>query len=583
MSMVAPQAPKGETVHSRILQLGLVAALGSVAAPGGLQASSHSEAPITVRDRLADDTDLYAYVAPDAANSVTIIGNWIPLLEATSGPNFANFSEEVMYYINIDNVGDCLDHIRYQFRFRTTIASPNTFLHNTGVVTSFDDPDLNVRQLYTLTRYDNGAPTVLLTDAPVAPNFAGPVSMPDYNSLAQSVVQTLPDGTKIFVGPRDDAFFIDLEGIFDLLAIRKLPGNKGKGVDDVAGYNCMTIAIQVPMTRLTSDAQAPNASNSVIGIYDSSERFATRTLNADGSVTLSGPERQVSRLGHPLVNEVVIPLRDKDNFCRTKPTGDGVFAGYVVDPEVARLLGALYGIASPPPPRNDLVTVFLTGISGLNKPANPSQVACEMLRLNMAVRPSDNPNRFGAIAGDNAGFPNGRRLFDDILDIALRVVAGGTALTPAFDRAPNNQLGDGVDANDRPFLPYFPYIAPPHDPSRHNHHLEQHGVSARSSRGNSKSEPAGDAGSALLRFDGTHPAPVSRLAFAVLAPGRVTLKLFDARGRLVRTLVDQDAAVGTFSATWDGFDDHGVKAAPGVYFARYESAGQKADKKVVLQ
>ncbi len=561
-------------------------------------ASSHSEAPGTSKDRLADDTDLYAWVARDAANAVTFVGNWIPLIEPNSGPNFAGFDDEVSYYINIDNVGDALDHIQYQFKFKTTRQNGNTFLYNTGVVSSLNDPDLNVRQTYTITRYDNGVPTVLASDVPVAPYFVGPVSMPDYSSLAKAAVRTLPDGSKVFVGPRDDPFYVDLAAIFDLLTIRKPPGNRGRGVDGLGGFNVMTIALQVPMTRLTMDGQAPNATNSVIGIYDSAERPGTRTLNGDGTVSTSGNEVQVSRLGMPLVNEVVIPLKDKDKFNATEPTGDGAFLPYVLNPELAGLLTALYGIQTPPAPRNDLVAVFLTGIPGLNKPANPNQVACEMLRLNMAVAPAPRANRLGILAGDNAGFPNGRRLGDDVVDIAERVVAGATPFTPNFNKAPNNSLGDGVDANDRPFLPYFPYVAPPHNPFDHDHHDIQNGRSFphrhhleyggdeegdESAQAVRADESATIEKSMSLAIAGANPASESTLRFEIVKTGRVSLRIFDVAGRTIRTLVDQDAAPGSFVARWDGRHDDGSRAGAGVYFVRLSSAGQTTERKVVLQ
>src|SRR5437867_1978373 len=441
----------------------LVALALALAMPAKARASSHSEAPGTAKDRLADDTDLYAFVAPDAADKVTIVGDWIPLLEPNGGPNFYTFDDDVEYYISIDNAGDCLDHIGYQFKFKTTRRNPATFLYNTGVVTSLDDPDLNVRQTYTLTRFDDGSPTVLVRDGVVAPNNVGPASMPSYNDLAQAAVKTLPDGTKIFVGPRDDPFFVDLGAVFDLLTIRRVPGNTGGGVDGVGGFNVMTIAIQVPMARLTKDGSAPNERNSVVGIYDSAERSKVRVLKEDGTVLNIGPDIQVSRLGMPLVNEVVIPLAAKDKFNHTKPTGDAAFLSYVTDPELPKLFNLLYGLPIPTTPRNDLVTVFLTGIPGVNKPANARQVPCEMLRLNMAIAPNTtNPNRLGVIAGDAAGFPNGRRLSDDVVDVEERAAAGGYVLTPGFNTAPANGLGDGVEENDLPFLPYFPYVAPPH-------------------------------------------------------------------------------------------------------------------------
>ncbi len=593
-----------------VLAAALFAALGGASA----HASSHSEAPGTSKDRLADDTDLYAWVAPDAPDAVTFVGNWAPLLEPNGGPNFYGFDDDARYYINVDNVGDARDHIRYEFAFRTVRTNGGTFLYNTGPVTSLDDPDLNVRQFCTITRWDNGAPTVLATDVAVAPNNVGPVSMPDYGSLAAAAVRNLPDGSRVFIGPRDDPFFVDLAAIFDLLTIRKVPGNRGRGVDGLGGFNVLSVVLQVPKTRLTSDGLAPNANNGVIGIYDSVERFATRTINGDGTTSASGPEVQVSRLGMPLVNEVVIALGDKDRFNATKPTGDGAFLPYVTDPELARLFTAIYGIATPPAPRNDLVTVFLTGIPGLNKPANPAQVPCEMLRLNMTIPPAAKPSRFGILAGDVAGFPNGRRLFDDVVDIAERVVAGATPFTPAFNVPLNSQLGDGVDFNDRPFLSRFPYVAPPHGPFRHEHHPEQRGHrrpwesqagapgyddpsnddSAQKlgvsldDESESLEATGGDATTTApltggLRFAGANPASASRLEFTVPRAGRAKLVVMDVQGRVVRNLFDQDAAVGTFSARWDGLTDEGVRANRGIYFAQLSTSGQTFQKKIVLE
>ena len=551
-------------------------------------ASSHSEAPGTSKDRLADDTDLYAWVTSDASNAVTIVGNWVPLIEPNSGPNFASFDDEVMYYINIDNVGDAQDNIRYEFTFKTTRANPNTFLYNTGVVTSFDDPDLNVRQTWSLNRIDHTGEHTLATDRPVAPNYVGPKSMPDYNRLAQSTIATLNDGTKIFVGPRDDPFFVDLGAVFDLLTIRKVPGDKGKGVDGVGGFDVMSIVLQIPKRLLTSDGKEPTATTGVIGIYDSAERFATRTINADGSIGLGGPEVQVSRLGNPLVNEVVIPLKDKDKFNHNKPTGDGAFLGYVTDPELPKLFNLIYGLPIPTTPRNDLVAVFLTGITGLNKPANPNQVPCEMLRLNMTIPPADHPKRLGVLEGDIAGFPNGRRLTDDVVDIEERAAAGGYVLTPDFNHDPANDLGDGVDANDVPLLPYFPYVAPPHSPFLHSHHPEQNGNAPRSDhdRDRDHGRPGfSRAGGPKLGLGGRNPGRSSSvLQFTLDRQAHVTLMVYDVQGRAVRTLVDQDAAEGTFRAQWDGRSDDGGDAGKGVFFARLTADGALvASRKVVIE
>ena len=579
-------------------------ALAAVLLPAAAFASSHSEAPGTAKDRFADDTDLYAWVAADAADKVTIVGNWAPMLEPNGGPNFYAFDDEVTYYINVDNVGDAQDHIRYAFQFRTERRNPNTFLYNTGPVNSISDPNLNVRQFCTVTRIENGTATVLATDVQVAPNFVGPVSMKNYGALAQQAVRTLPDGSKLFIGPRDDPFFVDLGAIFDLLTIRKPPGNRGRGVDGLVGFDVLTIAIQVPMTSLTSDHKAPNASNGVIGIYDSAERLATRTINGDGTVSTSGERKQVSRLGMPLVNEVVIPLGQKDLFNASKPSGDGQFLGSVINPELAGLLTALYGIKTPPAPRNDLVAVFLTGIPGLNKPANPAQAACEMLRLNMTIAPAKLPSRFGLLGGDVAGFPNGRRLGDDVVDIAERVVAGATPFTPEFNVAPNKQLGDGVNFNDVPFLPYFPYVALPHNPLDRFHHI-RHGridprfdvesddrdeadVASNSSEEVSTTDEAeavtgGNEPQPGIRVLGANPSRTSRLEFTLGKATHAAVKVFDAQGRMVRTLLDQDAAAGTFSAQWNGQTDAGTAAGPGIYFVRMATGERTYEKKVVLQ
>jgi len=570
--------------------LAMLAAAALVPAPAF--ASSHSEAPGTTKDRLADDTDLYAWVAADAPDAVTIVGNWVPLIEPNSGPNFAGFDDNAHYYINVDNAGDSKKHLRFEFTFNTTRQNPNTFLYNTGVVSSLNDPDLNVRQSWTLTRVDVDAHSeTVIGTGQVAPYFVGPVSMPDYASLAQSAIQTLGDGTKVFVGPRDDPFFVDLAAVFDLLSIRKLPGNKGKGVDGVGGFNVMSVVLQIPKQRLTKDGTAPDPAraNNVVGIWDTAERLKNQVINGDGTITVSGPEQQVSRLGMPLVNEIVIPLGKKDLFNATEPENDVAnFGAFVVDPEPARLLHALFGINVPPAPRNDLVAVFATGVPGLNQPANVAPG--EMLRLNMSIPPASKPSRFGVLAGDVAGFPNGRRLADDVVDIELRVVAG--VLVTGFNVAPNNQLGDGVDANDKPYLPYFPYVAPPQNPRDHDHHERTDGRHradddddlAAGGGADAASLAAATAGTAALSLSSANPGRGAVLQYTLPADSRVSLDIFDAQGRVVRTLVHQDAAAGTFRATWDGLDDSGQSLARGLFFARLTAGGKTVEtRKLVLE
>ena len=338
-------------------------------------------------------------------------------------------------------------------------------------------------------------------------------------------------------------------------------------------------------------APDPSRANNVIGIWDTAERLRNQTINGDGTISVSGPEQQVSRLGMPLVNEIVIPLAKKDLFNASEPANDVAnFGAFVVDPEPARLLTALFGIHVPPAPRNDLVTVFATGVPGLNQPANVSPG--EMLRLNMSIPPAKKPNRLGVLAGDVAGFPNGRRLADDVVDIELRVVAG--VLVPGFDVAPNNQLGDGVDANDKPFLPYFPYVAPPQDPRDHEHHETAHRRSLGGdddddlTSGSPGADPASleaAAGSGpALSVSSENPGRGAVLQYTLPTNGRVSLAIFDAQGRVVRSLLNQDAAAGTFRATWDGLGDHGEAVARGLFFARLTADGKVVDtKKLVVR
>jgi hypothetical protein len=427
------------------------------------QASSHREAPLIAMDPTADNTDLYAFVSPDEPDTVTLISNFIPFQDPDGGPNFYPFDPNVLYEIHIDNNGDAVEDITYQWRFTTEVRNPATFLYNTGVVTTLDDADLNVRQFYRLTRVDGprrtGTVTELSARLPVPPPNIGPRSTPNYGAIG-GAIQQLSGNVRAFAGQRDEGFYLDL-GIFDLLGI-------GSGQIDPSthGFNVSSLAIQVPKSALARGGTTPtNATDpaAIIGVWSTASRFATRTLTP-GAQTHSGAMVQVSRLGNPLVNEVVIDLARKDAFNSLEPTGDAVALDRVTDPEVPKLLKAIFNVDSPPAPRNDLVTIFLTGIPGANQPANVR--AAEMLRLNMAVPPSPSPSNLGVLGGDLAGFPNGRRVGDDVLDIALRAMAGATPLTPAFNRSPNNSLTDGVNSNDLPYLPSFPYLAIPHAGNR---------------------------------------------------------------------------------------------------------------------
>ena len=424
-------------------------------------ASSHREAPLISQDPLADNTDVYAFVSPANQDKVTMIATFIPLEAPYGGPNFYKFDDNVLYEIKVDNDGDAREDVTFQFRFKTSVRNPNTFLYNTGPITSLDSPDWNVRQTYSVTRVEGSLlrrSTVLASNVPTPPVNIGVRSTPNYEALATAAIKQLPDGVQVFAGQRDDPFFVDLN-VFDLLGVP--PGDTNNS-DSLAGYNVHAIAIEVPIGMLTANGARPNSPNdpnAVIGIWSTASRPST-TVRKDGGEKSQGTMVQVSRLGQPLVNEVVIPRGAKDLFNSLEPTEDAAALPFVLDPEVPKLLSLVFGVQSPPSPREDLVTIFLKGIPGINQPAGvrPS----EMLRLNTAIPPSLAPNPFGVLGGDLAGFPNGRRLTDDVVDIALRAMAGATPLTPSFIVSPNNILGDNVAGNDKPFLTSFPFLATPH-------------------------------------------------------------------------------------------------------------------------
>jgi hypothetical protein len=442
-----------------LLGAGALATLAML--PG--QASSHREAPLIAQDPMADNTDLYAFVDPNEPTLVTLIANVIPFQDPDGGPNFYPFDPNVTYEIHVDNNADAVEDITFQWKFTTEVRNAATFLYNTGPVTTIDDPDLNVRQFYSLTRIDGprrtGRRTLLAGRLPVPPPNIGPRSTPSYGALAGGI-QQLPGDMRAFAGQRDEGFYVDL-AIFDLLGV-----GSGEVEDSTAGFNVSAIALQVPMRDLTRTGTmpaGPSDPNGIIGVWTTTSRPAVATRSA-GKIDYTGELVQISRLGNPLVNEAVIDLARKDVFNAITPTSDAAALDRVLDPEVPKLLNLIYGVQSPPAPRNDLVTIFLTGIPGLNQPQGV--VASEQLRLNMGIPPSRQPDPMGVLRGDLAGFPNGRRVGDDVTDIVLQAAAGATPLTPGFNIAPNNQIGDGVGRNDVPYLATFPYLGIPHAGNR---------------------------------------------------------------------------------------------------------------------
>jgi len=480
-------------------------------------ASSHREAPLISQDPLADNTDVYAFVSPDRPDTATIIANYIPLEEPASGPGFFNFDPNALYSIYVDNTGDGQPDVTFDFQFKTTIANPNTFLTHLGtagpgggdaVISSLKDPDFNVKQTYTVTMTRKSSET-LASDLIVPPYNIGPGATPNYASLAANAVYSLPGGIQVFAGPRDDPFFVDLGAVFDRLELRPL-GLFGdpRGRDSLAGFNVHSICLQVPLSMLTSDGQRPTnptGRTAVVGIWAASSRPMISILRDDGSKDASGRMVQVSRLGNPLVNELFSPLSKRDRWNATYPADDIQYRqNQVVTPEVPALVDLLYGTNTPssgavvralkPFPttnRTDLELILYRGIP-VNNITGPNFTTviggdlkwtayADELRLNLAIPPNvmgslpdmNNPGnrRLGLLGGDAAGFPNGRRLFDDTVDIFLRAGAGGTPFTkllfPAFSGAndpnvaPNNALTDGVDRNPEGFLPTFPYLQTP--------------------------------------------------------------------------------------------------------------------------
>jgi Domain of unknown function (DUF4331) len=494
-------------------RLAIVAALLAigVAVPLSL-GSSHREAPLTSIDPTADNTDVYAFTAPEAKHSLTAVANWLPFEDPAGGPNFYKFDPKARYYINIDNNGDGRYDVRYRFEFKDHVRNPNSFLYAAPTVDSIDSKNLNVYQTYDVTRlvYGDGgnggsadesrksgkhktahrknhhkaghhrrngkhhrkgkshlrnqlrSSREIVEDAFVAPNNVGPKTIPNYNAVANQAITDLPSGGRVFAGQRDDPFFVDLGSTFDAVNIDKPGrpgiglGNKGGGKDDLAGYGVHSIVLQVPERDVTNNGEQVNSEkdkNAVVGVWASTDR---RRVQVTGSSDNNGNGNdwvQVSRLGNPLVNEAVIPLGKKDFFNSTSPADDAKnFGQYVVNPELARLMNALFNLGVKETGRTDIVQALLQGIPGLNQ---QSGQPVDTLKLNLGTDPASSPKRLGVLAGDTAGFPNGRRLTDDVTDIVLRVVAGAL-INP---NAP--PLGDGVDQNDKPFSDQFPYLAAP--------------------------------------------------------------------------------------------------------------------------
>ena len=476
--------------------------------------SSHREAPEISQDPVADNTDTYAFVSPDRPDTVTILANYIPLEAAAAGPNFYEFGEDVRYRIYICNNGTGVANIAYEFHFTTHVLNGKTFLYNTGPISSIHDPHFNRRQTYsvallkgadTIANAANGFNSkpdhkVIGNNLACPPCNIGPSSTPNYPALAQAAIHDLPGGVKVFAGQRNDGFFADLGAIFDLADLRPFQTlhlssmvAAASGIDTLkSGTNVHTIALQIPISKLTQDGSVPKdvmGSNSTIGIWAGASRRKMR-VRADKTRkgAQSGPWVQVSRLGNPLFNEVLVTQNRKDEWNRSDPIDDKNFVDGVAHPELAELLPSLYPNTFPnlakldaaKTPRADLEAIFLTGIPKGIVPGfqnNTGKNLGDMLRLNVAIPPTTSPNALGLLGNDAAGYPNGRRVTDDIVTISLRALAGVTyalvdktftpdaaagKVTQGVDEPTTGPPGSGAEGAAR-FLANFPYLGSPHD------------------------------------------------------------------------------------------------------------------------
>lgn len=444
--------------------------------------SSHREAPEISKDPVADSTDFYAFVSPDMPNTVTLISNYIPMEAPDGGPNFYEFGEDVLYEIHIDNTGDAVADVTYQFRFHTEVQNPNTFLYNTGPITSLDSPNWNRRQFYTVTRVRNGKATVLGTHLASPPCNIGPRSTPDYAMLAGSAVHDLGGGISVFAGQRLEGFYIDLGAIFDLGDLRPfqnlhlIPSAATLAVDATKNVNVHSIAIRVPISHLTRDGSMPTNqadSRAVIGAWCTASRQKMRMMDESqmGAMHM-GPWTQVSRMAHPLINEVIVPMGKKDFWNSTAPKDDAQFVAGAQHPELAGLLPVLYpkvfpNLAAYKAPRADLVAILMTGIPAGIVPGFQNftgKTLADLLRLNVAIPPAAKPSPVGIVGGDLAGYPNGRRVFDDVFTIELRAIAGVTI--PLVDKtftpdAAASKVSDNLTPGADRYISTFPYLGTP--------------------------------------------------------------------------------------------------------------------------
>ncbi len=423
--------------------LALTVALTRGPAPEPTNAASHREAPLISQDQTADVTDLYAFVSPDDPDSVTLIADWIPFEEPSAGPNWYGFSQNARYEIKIDNTGDAKADITYRFEFRDNLGA---FFGPLGCTSG-------TCQRGTLTKIENGRAQVLTRNLTVGPNNIGPKFTPNYSSIFSSQIKSLPGGGKVFTGQADDPFFGDIAAAFDSVTIRPFPdstGQNGGGIDSFAGFNVHATALQVPISELKGDGD-------VIGVWAAAYRPANY-VGRNGNRWV-----QVSRLGNPLMNELIVPTNLKDQWNRGAPNRDARYNRFLTEPILAPVINSLFGLQIPTTGRTDLQAIFHSGLPNLNAFGSNA----DMLRLNLTIPPAASPNRLtvAATPADAAGWPNGRRLVDDVIDLAENGLEGAF-FTPQYWPV---VLGDGVNGNDKPYQSAFPYVALPHQGFTNSH------------------------------------------------------------------------------------------------------------------
>ncbi|MGA2579420.1 MAG: DUF4331 domain-containing protein [Bryobacteraceae bacterium] len=492
--------------------IAVILAAFMVAQPGAVFGASHREAPITALDRAADIADFFAFVSYDDPTKVTFILDVDPLLDASNGPNYFPFDPGIQYAINIDNNQTAMAEVSFQFQFSSPASAlPNIYTGFLGALSGIPAPadspapvppgtpiippaitaltgagsgGFNLSQTYTITMLVNGVPTVLTKQGGgnfyAVPANVGPRTMPNYPALAAQGIYTTSNGIRVFAGTADDPFYIDLGAAFDtfnprsgafpsgipgvLTAAQDADNTQNYAPDNVSGYNVNVIAIEVPIAMLTSTGQVepPTSSAATIGAWGTTSRPAVTIRSAPAPVRYAGSFQQVQRMGNPLINELIIGTGFKDYWSMSQPVNDSQFANFDLDPKLARVLNAAYealfgaGVFPiPTPPRTDLLPLvtYAPPIAATGTPAGP---VADLLRLNTGVPPTPaaNRSRLGLLGGDAAGYPNGRRISDDVTDISLRVVQGILADSTKY----NLLLGDGVNVNDVPLQETFPYV-----------------------------------------------------------------------------------------------------------------------------